>query len=386
MARAPAPGVTSTTARGAVSPAQRERFERDGFLTLDSVGVPTSVLDGAIADLDGRFEGDGNTQGGVYYSRYRIQDAWRISANVRALALSPAIHAVLATLYGRTPRPFQTLNFQKGTEQSVHSDTIHFNSMPSGFMCGVWVALEDVDVDNGPLVYFPGSHRFEEVTLEDVAADADDRDYPRYERYIVDLIERERLEPAYGTLRKGQALIWSANLLHGGMPLRDQSRTRQSQVTHFFFDGCRYYTPLRSGEDRIEWRDPVWVSEDVAAAPDPEWYEPELIRATVASVVPEEAIVLVMSRGDEELVRLPGRQARHFPRTDEGAWIGYHPETDDEVVAALDRECAEGAAYLLLPSVSFWWLDHYPGLAQALARDGDEVARDDHCAIFALAR
>lgn len=27
-------------------------------------------------------------------------------------------------------------------------------------MCGVWVALEQIDEDNGPLVYFPGSHQW----------------------------------------------------------------------------------------------------------------------------------------------------------------------------------------------------------------------------------
>lgn len=27
-------------------------------------------------------------------------------------------------------------------------------------MCGVWVALEDVGPDQGPLVYYPGSHRW----------------------------------------------------------------------------------------------------------------------------------------------------------------------------------------------------------------------------------
>ncbi len=47
-------------------------------------------------------------------------------------------------------------------------------------------------------------------------------------------------------LRRGQALIWAANLLHGGDPVADPSRTRVSQVTDCYFDGCSYYTPLRS--------------------------------------------------------------------------------------------------------------------------------------------
>ena len=48
--------------------------------------------------------------------------------------------------------------------------------------------------------------------------------------------------------RKGQALIWTANLLHGGMPQNDPTLTRWSQVTHYFFDDCIYYTPAYSEE------------------------------------------------------------------------------------------------------------------------------------------
>jgi ectoine hydroxylase-related dioxygenase (phytanoyl-CoA dioxygenase family) len=32
-------------------------------------------------------------------------------------------------------------------------------------MCGVWIALEDVDERNGPLVYLPGSHKLPELYL-----------------------------------------------------------------------------------------------------------------------------------------------------------------------------------------------------------------------------
>ena len=45
---------------------------------------------------------------------------------------------------------------------------------------------------------------------------------------------------------KGKALIWSANLLHGGEKIRTSGSTRHSQVTYYFFENCVYYTPLRS--------------------------------------------------------------------------------------------------------------------------------------------
>ena len=101
---------------------------------------------------------------------------------------------MLEELYGREPLPFQTLNFKLGTQQAAHSDALHFNSMPAGFMCGVWVALEDIDMDNGPLVYYPGSHKLPELTMQDIGAEAREDEYPKYEQYIRRVIEREGLE------------------------------------------------------------------------------------------------------------------------------------------------------------------------------------------------
>jgi len=48
--------------------------------------------------------------------------------------------------------------------------------------------------------------------------------------------------------RKGQALIWSTNLLHGGSVRNDLRRTRWSQVSHYYFDDCIYYAPAFSDE------------------------------------------------------------------------------------------------------------------------------------------
>jgi ectoine hydroxylase-related dioxygenase (phytanoyl-CoA dioxygenase family) len=115
-------------------------------------------------------------------------------------------------------------------------------------------------MDNGPLVYYPGSHRLPEKNMQDAGAEGDPSQYDRYERFMTDLIEREGLEPEYATIRKGQALIWSANLLHGGSPQRDKDRTRLSQVTHYFFEGCEYYSPLSSGDEYVHRLDPTWIS------------------------------------------------------------------------------------------------------------------------------
>jgi hypothetical protein len=240
---------------------QLEQFDRDGYFVIDDIGIPLETLDAIVANLDDKYidEGERMDDDEVYYTAGRIMNAWHIDPNVKAVALSPPVLDILESLYDRKPLPFQTLNFYRATQQPAHSDTIHFNSKPAGFMCGVWVALEDMDADNGPLIYYPGSHKLPELTMQDAGVPGDYDHYPEYERMIAEQIERHGLKPAYGTINKGQALIWSANLLHGGAPQRDMSRTRHSQVTHYFFEGCRYWTPLLSDEKDTTWRDPEWV-------------------------------------------------------------------------------------------------------------------------------
>ena len=240
--------------------AQVERFERDGFLLLDAIEAEDAVLDAIVEELAGLYGAPMRNEGGVIYYRNRIMDAWRINEHVKQLALAPGVLAILEQLYGRRPRPFQTLNFRTGTQQATHSDAMHFNSEPPGYMCGVWVALEDVDMDNGPLVYYPGSHRLPELTMQELGLRSDKEDYPEYERHVAEVIEREGLEAHYGVMRKGQAILWASNLLHGGAPQADRSRSRHSQVTHVFFEGCRYYTPMRSDSEHIHWREPTWIA------------------------------------------------------------------------------------------------------------------------------
>lgn len=217
-------------------------FATKGYVVFDPEFDDFNALaDRVVRDLDGK-----------YNERQRVQDAWRQSDAVKAIATHPRILKVLELLYGRKAFPFQTLNFNVGTQQKTHSDTVHFDSLPRGFMAGVWVALEDIDADNGPLQYYPGSHRLHHFDLGELGA-RDVRTAGRsiygaydtvYEPAIERLVKDQALEPEFAHIRKGQALIWAANLLHGGSPILDKNRTRYSQVTHYFFDDCAYVTPM----------------------------------------------------------------------------------------------------------------------------------------------
>lgn len=239
----------------ALTPQQVASFHERGFVVAD-FGLDANMLDRIVARVRPLY-------GEAYQENpslpARVQDAWKQVEEVRQLARNDKIAQALEQLLGRKPLPFQTLNFPVGTRQWAHSDTIHFNSMPAGYMVGVWVALEDIDADNGPLIYYPGSHKMQEYSMHDFGLEPGYANYRNYEARIQELIATEKLEPEYGTIRKGEALIWHANLLHGGAPQKDLQRSRHSQVTHFYFENCRYYTPMNSKQDKPFYRDPEWI-------------------------------------------------------------------------------------------------------------------------------
>jgi hypothetical protein len=166
---------------------ERQRWERDGYLVLE-LSSTESTIDGILNDLEPLWDKEG-IEDNVAYQRHRIRNAWKVSDNVKAVARDAKVLAVLEQLYGRTPLPFQTLNFRYGTQQAVHSDAVHFGSDPPHFMAGVWVALEDIHEDSGPLVYYPGTHKLPEISMRDAGAEADREQYDRYERYVRDFIE-----------------------------------------------------------------------------------------------------------------------------------------------------------------------------------------------------
>ncbi len=240
-----------------LSKEQVAEFNDRGILTFD-FGFDHKVLDRIIEKVYEHYPEDfrsGQVPNG------RVQDAWKVVDEVRQLASDQRVHGALQQLFQRKPLPFQTLNFPIGTGQKAHSDTIHFSTIPDGFMAGVWVALEDIDADNGPLVYYPGSHKLPYYSMQDLGLEAGYKQYPLYEKAVEKLIAEHGFTPEYGTIKKGEAIIWHANVLHGGADQRNMSRSRHSQVTHFFFEGCKYYTPMESSPEKLAYRDPLWIPE-----------------------------------------------------------------------------------------------------------------------------
>ena len=146
---------------------------------------------------------------------------------------------LLGFILGKDIVPFQTINFITGSGQRAHSDSIHMTTYPLGYLIAVWIALEDVSTENGPLFYYPGSHQLPYVLNDDFnqsesAIFTGNKEYADYE----DVIEKKVIDGGFEKkvfhAKKGDVFIWHANLIHGGSPVLNPSLTRKSMVIHYF--------------------------------------------------------------------------------------------------------------------------------------------------------
>ena len=227
----------------------RDNFIEDGYVKIDlKEHIP--LLDKIIKEV--------KDDGGI--------DKWKIYDSVLKLSCNKYILVLLEMLYNRVPFPFQTLNFIKGPHFGVHSDEWHFGTMPAGYMCGVWVALEDVTLDNGPLYYYKGSHKLPPISPSEagvVLADNSDDfmiNTSKYSQYLDNVLHNLKLQKDTFLCKKGEAIIWASNLIHGSIEAKENT-TRLSQVTHYLFDGYAYYTPGNSNMTSIKHRQPFEMRE-----------------------------------------------------------------------------------------------------------------------------
>lgn len=108
------------------------------------------------------------------------------------------------------------------------------------------------------------------------------------------------------------------------------------------------------------------------------------VREIVANRVPP-GLVLVASKGDDELLAFDDRRGAHFPQDPRGGYAGHHPRDSAEATKHLEQLRDKGARFLLIPSTAFWWFSHYEEFGERLERDYPVVAReDDTCIVFAL--
>lgn len=230
---------------------------RNGYVILEKA-IPSSLVDKAALDLDRAYAGGFPDLKFECHSVAPDQIKWQPELNphpakaldihhfskaIRDLMFAGAISEFLGLIFESKAFASQTLGFLRGSAQEGHQDSAYVAYTVPRQFAATWIALEDVTLGAGELFYYPGSHRFEDFIYSErfksvheaqrMTGEHNMRE--QVERHVRSLEERaahQGIPKAPFAARKGDVLVWHADLVHGGNPV-SRVTTRKSIVTHY---------------------------------------------------------------------------------------------------------------------------------------------------------
>lgn len=218
-----------------------KNWSANGYIIIEGL-LKDQDIDAVNAEID-RLMQSGKLK---FTSGNKLMFANRVSPLIQSITTNPQITSVLNFLLNKNVVPFQTINFIHGSEQRAHSDSIHMTTYPLGYLIAAWIALEDITTDNGPLFYYPGSHKLPFLLNSDYNTSSSlltlgNKKYSDYEDVLEAVMHEKHFNAKTFLAKKGDILIWHANLVHGGAPIINKSLTRKSMVIHYYADDVIKY-------------------------------------------------------------------------------------------------------------------------------------------------
>jgi ectoine hydroxylase-related dioxygenase (phytanoyl-CoA dioxygenase family) len=236
-----------------------KKFKADGFCLFNINN--DKLIDNINKDIDellvsNKFKT--NSKIYSYNESPRIVESYKHSKNCKELATYPLIKEIIKECFdGDEPIPFSTINFLKSTQQPLHSDYAHFGTFPHLKLVGSWTALEDIHPDSGPLQVVPGSHKWKIYNFLDgdkkapTSLEQIKLNYENYEDWVRKEIKKTNSKPITPVMKKGDCLLWDANMQHGSPECKNPSMSRKSQATHWSFTSVeKHYNPSFSNPDK----------------------------------------------------------------------------------------------------------------------------------------
>lgn len=171
--------------------------------------------------------------------------------------------------FGAPTSLYTSLYYERGSEQDLHRDTPYFTTRPAGRYLGVWLALDDVDQDNGPLMVVPGSHALPPIDVEAIARELfagldaipsmSDAGWVTYQEAVKKQCAERGMAAQQVHVSRGDVIIWHPELLHGGSVHNHKERSRRSLVMHVTPAGTPvyhmdvFYDPKREVSHTASW-------------------------------------------------------------------------------------------------------------------------------------
>jgi ectoine hydroxylase-related dioxygenase (phytanoyl-CoA dioxygenase family) len=167
-------------------------------------------------------------------SSYKISDVYLVSDGWRRYMLHPPLTETLTQLLNDAPAICNSLHLERGSQQPRHYDTWFMPPPESNRMAVSFIALDPIDESNGPLMYWPASHKIPPYLFSDGRINVNNSELQACYDYVDTSVAERGLSRSLLSAEPGDVFIWHAQLLHGGAPIADFARTRRSVVTHYW--------------------------------------------------------------------------------------------------------------------------------------------------------
>jgi len=227
-----------------------EFYQAQGYLLVRGLFKPEECdhLRTYFKDMVER-GGDGWAEGGVHpddpdpLKRYpRLLQPHRADQVAFDFMVDRRIRDYLTAFYGREPLAVQTMVYFKppgAKGQALHQDQRYLRAEP-GTCMAAWLALEDIDLENGCLQIVPGTQG-----MPNLCPGASDLT----QSFTHDKVPiPQGLEPINILMKKGDLLFFNGSLVHGSGPNNSEDRFRTIIVGHYI-EGeaekvAHYYFPI----------------------------------------------------------------------------------------------------------------------------------------------
>ena len=137
---------------------------------------------------------------------------------------------------------------QSARGQALHQDNLFLQASPETCIAA-WIAIDDVDAENGGLQVVPGSHNYNLACPESEMADAE----KSFTNVGVRL--QDGMETSQTVMKAGDVLFFHGSMVHGSGPNYSQERTRRSLIFHYVPQNSveigRFYLPLLSPDGEV---------------------------------------------------------------------------------------------------------------------------------------
>jgi ectoine hydroxylase-related dioxygenase (phytanoyl-CoA dioxygenase family) len=220
---------------------QDAQFERDGYLILRSFYTRRQIdeireafmaqsADGPVAGLS-EFRKDFGPDDPL--SRYprmlhpHAHPELAVGRLAKLYLLDPRLYPILKALMAEEPVAAQSMFYFKppgARGQELHQDNLYLRVTP-GTCMAAWIAIDDVDAENGGMRVVPGSHRMDIICPEkaDLAKSFSDHYVP----------VPDGLTPVRADMEAGDVLFFNGSLIHGSTPNTSATRFRRSLIFHY---------------------------------------------------------------------------------------------------------------------------------------------------------